>query len=76
MATAPDNEKRLRDAGVILGTAPKKLEEPFQAVVDGMTPYEVDVLIALKRRLDEADRVVGWDPRKGEGPPSSTRMPP
>jgi hypothetical protein len=74
MATARDNEDRLRAAGVII--TDKRLEDPYQAVVEGMTPDEVDVLIAVKRRLDEADREFGWDPGSDEPPPSSMRMPP
>jgi hypothetical protein len=74
MATAEENERRLRDAGVII--TKKELEEPYQAVVEGMTPDEVDVLIAVKRRLEEADRVFGYDPDSGEPPPYSMRMPP
>lgn len=78
MATARDNEneQRLRAAGVILQTAPDKLAPEFQAVVDGMTPQEVDVLIAVRRRLDEADRVAGWTPESRDPPPSSLNMPP
>ena len=74
MATEPDNERRLRAAGVIITSEP--LEPPFQAVVEGLTPDEVDVMIAVKRRLDEADRVFGWDPDSDEVRPSSLRMPP
>jgi hypothetical protein len=74
MSTAPDNEQRLREASVIITTA--ALEEPYQAVVEGLTPDEVDVMIAVKRRLDEADRAFGWDPESGEPRPSSCRMPP
>jgi len=74
MPTARDNEERLRDAGVIITDKP--LEEPYQAVVEGMTPDEVDVLIAVKRRLREADRAFGWSPDEPGDPPSSVRMPP
>lgn len=74
MGTESDNEQRLRDAGVILTT--ERLEPEYQAVVEGLTPDEVDVLIAVNRRLTEADRSFGWDPDSGEPPPSSMRMPP
>jgi hypothetical protein len=74
MATKPDNEQRLRAAGVILTDDP--LEPEFQAVVEGLTPAEVDVMIAVKRRLDEADRSFGWDPTSGDPQPSSVRFPP
>jgi hypothetical protein len=33
-------------------------------------------MIAVKRRLEEADRTFGWDPESGEPAPSSTRFPP
>jgi hypothetical protein len=74
MATESDNEQRLRDTGVIITREP--LETPYQAVVEGLTPDEVDVLVAVKRRLAEADRTFGWDPTSDEPPPSSMRMPP
>ena len=54
-----DNEQRLRDAGVIVENV--ALPEPYEAFVEGLTPCEVDVLVALKRRLDEAQRVSDTD---------------
>jgi hypothetical protein len=58
--TRSHNEQRLRDAGVII---PKgKLKDPYKAVIEGLTPDEVDVIIAVHRRLQEADRVVGVGP--------------
>jgi hypothetical protein len=55
------NEERLRDAGVINEDA-TDLQEPFKALVEGLTPHEVDVLVAVRRRLDEADRTVLLEP--------------
>jgi hypothetical protein len=54
-----DNEQRLRDAGVIVENV--ALPEAYEAFVEGLTPSEVDVLVALKRRLDEAQRVSDAD---------------
>jgi hypothetical protein len=72
MATTPDNEQRLRDAGMLKSEDP--LEPPYQAVVDGLTPDEVDAIVDIKRRLDDADRAVGWDPASGQPPPASARF--
>jgi hypothetical protein len=57
MATAPgDNEQRLRDADMI---KPDALPAEYAAVVDGLTPDELDTIVAVKKRLDEAERVSG-----------------
>jgi hypothetical protein len=58
MSSKSDNEERLRDAGVIIAALPPE----YAAVVEGMTPDEIDVIVAVKRRLDEAGRVSGVDP--------------
>jgi hypothetical protein len=55
------NEDRLREAGVINRDV-TDLQEPFKALVEGLTPHEVDVLVAVRRRLDEADRTVLLEP--------------
>jgi hypothetical protein len=73
MATERDNEQRLRDAGVIRQV---DLERPYEALVEGLTPDEVDVLIAVRKRIEEADRVFGWDPGSDEPPPSAHRLMP
>ena len=49
-----ENETRLRAAGVIKDVA---LPDAYAALVEGLTPAEVDVLVAVRRRLDEAERV-------------------
>jgi hypothetical protein len=56
MAIAPDNQQRLLERGVLISG---DLPPEYAAVVEGLTPDEVDVIIAVKRRLDEAGRVSG-----------------
>jgi hypothetical protein len=56
MATAQDNEQRLRDAGVIVID---ELPREYRAVVEGLTPDELEVIVAMKVRLNEAHRVSG-----------------
>jgi hypothetical protein len=73
MATEPDNEQRLRAAGMIITSEP--LEPPYQAFIEGLTQDQVDVIIEVKGRLDEADREFGWDPDSDQIAPSSTRIP-
>ena len=69
MATDPDAQQRLRDEGVIFGV----LTPEHAAVIDGLTPHEVDVIVAVMRRLVEADRVS--DTAKGpSGPPAFTNF--
>lgn len=65
------NEDRLRDGGVINRDA-TDLQEPFKALVEGLTPHEVDVLVAVRRRLDEADRTVLLEPDQDQGQASQT----
>jgi hypothetical protein len=50
-AVMKSNVERLQAAGVILA-AP--LPEPYEAVVNGLSDEEVDVLVSIKQRLDEA----------------------
>ena len=42
---------RLREAGIIRDDLP----DAYADVVDGLTPDEVDLLVAVKKRLDSAD---------------------
>ena len=73
-AKGPSNEQRLRAAGVIVGD---RLEEAQAALVEGLTPAEVDVLVAVRKRIEETDRVLGWTPESGAPPPSvKAFMPP
>ena len=53
---ASSNLDRLREVDMVL---PDELPQEYQAVVDGLTPDEVDLLVAVKKRLDEAERVSG-----------------
>jgi hypothetical protein len=71
MATEGDNEQRLRDAGVIITP---HLEPPYKAFVDGFTQDQVDLIIELKGRLDQADLEFGWDPKSRQIPPSTCRI--
>jgi len=60
MTVDPDRLQRLRDEGVIHGQ-----DDPPQehlAVIDGLTPHEMEVIIAVKKRLVEADRVTDTGP--------------
>jgi hypothetical protein len=49
------NVDRLVDAGVIPGPLP----EPYDVVIDGLSDEEVDALIAVKRKLDDANSAYG-----------------
>jgi len=49
------NSDRLIEAGVI----PGELPEPYNVVVDGLSDEEVDALITVKRRLDDANAAYG-----------------
>jgi hypothetical protein len=60
MATdSASNEQRLRDAGVIIADS---LPPEYAAVADGLTDDELDAIVAVKKRLDEATRVSGVGP--------------
>ena len=66
------NEQRLRQAQVIRA---ESLPRDYQAVVDGLTPDEVDVIIAVTKRLRYADETSGAEPGP-EGLPAFTIMMP
>jgi hypothetical protein len=51
-----DNEQRLREVQMIKADT---LPEEYAAVVDGLTPDELEAIVAVKKRLDEAERVSG-----------------
>jgi hypothetical protein len=55
------NEERLRDAGVIVGD---ELPPEYAAVADGLTPHELETIVAVKKRLNEANRVSGVAPEE------------
>jgi hypothetical protein len=69
MPSGESNLDRLQDAGLIVGTLP----EPYAHVVNGLTPNEVDTIVAIKKRLDAADAWHGAEPvEPGELPPFTT----
>jgi hypothetical protein len=45
------NVDKLQEAGLITG----ELEEPYVHAINGLSKHEVDVLLAVKKRLDAAD---------------------
>jgi hypothetical protein len=55
------NSDRLIEAGVI----PGELPEPYNVVVDGLSDEEVDALITVKRRLDDAHTAYGGHGQTG-----------
>jgi hypothetical protein len=59
MSTDQGRMQRLRDAGAIPSDG---LPREYEAVVEGLTPQELEVVLAVKRRLDEAGRVSGVTP--------------
>ena len=59
MSTPPaDNVQKLQDAGVVREDA-HNLPPEFAAVAHGLTQDELDVLVSVKKRLDEAARSSG-----------------
>jgi hypothetical protein len=50
-----EREQRLRDAGLIKEDA--ELPPEYVALIEGLTPCELEVLIAVRKRIDEAERV-------------------
>jgi hypothetical protein len=66
MAIDEGRLKRLQDEGVVVG----ELSPAQQAVIDGLTPEEEEVIVAVRRRLEEADRVTGI-----EGPSEQASYP-
>ncbi|HMI22610.1 MAG TPA: aroma-sacti cluster domain-containing protein [Gaiellaceae bacterium] len=63
--------KKLRDAGLIYVD---ELPREYRAVVEGLTDDELDVLLAVKRRLDEADIEFGGESVAPGRPPFTTFM--
>jgi hypothetical protein len=69
----PHNMDRLREAGVIKTDS---LDQHYQAIIDGLTPAEVDVIVAVQKRIAEADRVADLvDPDGGAGRSDTAFMP-
>jgi hypothetical protein len=51
------------------------LPDPFARLVDGLTPHEVEMLVAMKHRLDAAGEWHGLEPATpGQLPPFTTFM--
>ena len=66
------NLDRLRDAGLIMD---EPLPEPFESLVNGLTPDEVDILVAVKTRLDGAASSHDLEPSvPGQLPPFTNFM--
>ena len=66
------NLDRLRDAGLIME---ESLPEPFESFVNGLTPHEVEMLVALKTRLDGAASWHGLErATPGQLPPFTSFM--
>jgi hypothetical protein len=61
---------KLRDAGLIYVD---ELPREYRAVVEGLTDDELDVVLAVKRRLDEADLEYGAE-SVGPAPPFTMFM--
>jgi hypothetical protein len=60
-----DTLQKFIDAGVVVGDLPR----PHAAVVEGLTKNEVDVILAVKRRLEAADEWAGAEPPTSGEPP-------
>jgi hypothetical protein len=67
---AQNNLERLREAGLIHADLP----DQHASVVDGLTDDEVEILLSVKRRLDDADKARGAVGEPGELPPFTTFM--
>ncbi|MGB2875927.1 MAG: aroma-sacti cluster domain-containing protein [Gaiellaceae bacterium] len=55
MESKGENTERLINAGVI----PASLPEPYNSVVEALSGEEVEALVSVKRRLDEANASIG-----------------
>jgi hypothetical protein len=51
--------ERLRDAGLII--APGDVPPEYSTVVDSLSPDELEILISVRKRLEEASRTSGVD---------------
>jgi hypothetical protein len=59
MSIGEERAQQLRDAGVITA---EELPQEYEAVLAGLTSHEFEVILAVKRRFDEAGRVSGLEP--------------
>lgn len=62
---------KLRKASMIFVD---ELPRQYRAVVEGLTDDELDVLLSVKKRLDEADISYGATPLEPERPPYTAYM--
>jgi hypothetical protein len=53
-----DNMERLRDEDFIINTP---MPEQYEAVLQGLSDQEMETLISVKRRFDEAQIALGRD---------------
>jgi hypothetical protein len=63
--------KKLRDAGLIFVD---DLPREYQAVVEGLTEDELDMILSVGRRLEEADVEFGGEPAAPGRPRFTTYM--
>jgi hypothetical protein len=68
-----NNLDRLVDAGVVTR---RDIPRPHAHVVEGLTAHEVDVLIAVQKRLEAADEWHGGEPIGPDGRPFYTSFMP
>ena len=65
-STGGTNFDKLLAAGVIDST---DLPPEYAAVVDGLTKWEVEVIVAVTKRLKAADVFAGHPPAQSDEPP-------
>lgn len=53
---ADEKQQRLRDVGVLTS---EDLPREYAAVIDSLTPHELETLVSVKKRLDLAEEVSG-----------------
>jgi len=55
----PSNKEKLKDAKVVLKDA---LPPEYDAIIEDLSPHEVDVLIKVKKSFEDADADAGAEP--------------
>jgi hypothetical protein len=56
-AVVASNYERLKTEGLILNECP----DPHKEVLNNLSEEEMEVILKVKARLDEADAAVGWE---------------
>jgi hypothetical protein len=56
-----ENLQRLRDENLI---AARDVPEAYAAVAENLTPDELEVIVAVRKRLEEAQRTSGVEPEE------------